>query len=237
MSVLLLRLAGPMQSWGIQSDFAVRDAGREPSKSGVVGLICAAMGRPRDADLTDLASLRMAARIDREGFTERDFQTSQDRVRADGRSDAQSETRLSQRFFLADADFLVGLEGDEAKLREIESALLAPVWPICLGRRAFVPAMPITLRNGIVDAPLETAIAEHPWVARGESDQMPNRLRVVIDAAFGQTSEIRHDVPLSFAKRAFSVRYVRTFFLPDERRGLAAPRSIVASPGAMPCLI
>ena len=37
-----------MQSWGTQSRFSVRDTGREPSKSGVVGLIGAAMGIPRD---------------------------------------------------------------------------------------------------------------------------------------------------------------------------------------------
>ena len=41
MSVLLLRLSGPMQSWGVQSRFTVRDTGLEPSKSGVVGLIAA----------------------------------------------------------------------------------------------------------------------------------------------------------------------------------------------------
>ena len=34
MSTLLMRLAGPMQSWGTQSRFTVRDTGREPSKSG-----------------------------------------------------------------------------------------------------------------------------------------------------------------------------------------------------------
>ena len=49
MSVLLLRLSGPMQSWGIQSQFPDRDTGMEPSKSGVVGLLCAALGRGRSA--------------------------------------------------------------------------------------------------------------------------------------------------------------------------------------------
>ncbi len=51
MSVLLLRLAGPLQSWGTQSRFRVRDTGREPSKSGVIGLLCTALGRPRTAPL------------------------------------------------------------------------------------------------------------------------------------------------------------------------------------------
>ena len=45
MMTLLLRLAGPMQSWGTASKFRERDTGREPSKSGVVGLLAAALGR------------------------------------------------------------------------------------------------------------------------------------------------------------------------------------------------
>ena len=48
MAVLLLRLAGQMQSWGTQSRFSNRDTDLEPSKSGVIGLLCAAMGIPRD---------------------------------------------------------------------------------------------------------------------------------------------------------------------------------------------
>ncbi|MEL0526021.1 CRISPR-associated protein Cas5, partial [Neisseria gonorrhoeae] len=57
MSVLLLRLKGPQQSWGVSSRYRTREAGQEPSKSGVVGLLAAAEGRPRDADLQDLADL------------------------------------------------------------------------------------------------------------------------------------------------------------------------------------
>lgn len=49
MSTLLLRLAAPLQSWGIDSKFDIRRTGREPSKSGVIGLICAALGIKRDA--------------------------------------------------------------------------------------------------------------------------------------------------------------------------------------------
>ncbi|NLO07691.1 MAG: type I-E CRISPR-associated protein Cas5/CasD, partial [candidate division WS1 bacterium] len=67
MPVLLMRLEGPMQSWGTQSRFTVRDTGREPSKSAVIGLLCAALGVDRDEDdrLADLATMRMAVRIDR----------------------------------------------------------------------------------------------------------------------------------------------------------------------------
>ena len=49
MSTLLLRLAGPMQSWGTDSKFDERRTGREPSKSGVIGLVAAALGIARAA--------------------------------------------------------------------------------------------------------------------------------------------------------------------------------------------
>ena len=45
MSTLLLRLAAPLQAWGINSKFDIRKTEREPSKSGVVGLLAAALGR------------------------------------------------------------------------------------------------------------------------------------------------------------------------------------------------
>ena len=58
MTTLLLRLQGPMQSWGTTSRFDERDTQLEPSKSGVLGLICAALGRDRKEDIQDLADLR-----------------------------------------------------------------------------------------------------------------------------------------------------------------------------------
>src|SRR5579864_5026868 len=76
MTTLLLRLAGPMQSWGTQSRFTVRDTGREPSKSGVIGLVCAALGRRRDAPLDDLVQLTMGTRVDRDGIVKVDYHTA-----------------------------------------------------------------------------------------------------------------------------------------------------------------
>ena len=76
MSTLLLRLAGPMQSWGTQSRFSVRDTGLEPSKSGVVGLLCAALGLPRHEEVDHLAALSMGVRVDSEGALKMDYQTA-----------------------------------------------------------------------------------------------------------------------------------------------------------------
>ena len=49
MAVLLLRLSAPLQAWGTEnSKFEIRKTGREPSKSGIVGLLAAALGIRRN---------------------------------------------------------------------------------------------------------------------------------------------------------------------------------------------
>lgn len=44
MATLLLRLAAPLQAWGADSKFETRKTNREPTKSGVIGLLAAALG-------------------------------------------------------------------------------------------------------------------------------------------------------------------------------------------------
>lgn len=221
---LLLRLAGPMQSWGTQSRFSIRDTGLEPSKSGVFGLLCAAMGAPRNDDET-LRRLReslvMGIRVDREGVMKRDFHTAKDVAKAGG---GTKETEVSDRWYLADADFLVGLESDdEALLRILNEAMSHPVWQLFLGRKSFVPALPVR----VLDAPLEGRLLEslekYDWKT-DRKDPPPERLRVAIDARAERVpknwqTEIRQDVPLSFISRSFTIRQVKTGFIETPKGG------------------
>ncbi len=216
MSVLLLRLAGPMQSWGTQSRFTVRDAGREPSKSGVVGLLCAALGRPRAEPVADLAGLRMAVRVDQEGRLARDYHTALDVIKADG---SGTTTVVSNRYYLADADFLVGLESDDrALLDRLDAALRSPVWPLYLGRKSFVPGEPVPWPADaapIRDAGLMDVVRSEPWRPRGRQVRPPDRLRYALEVGYGQ-GEPRQDQPepLSFATRHFAVRHVKIDYIP-----------------------
>ena len=75
MSTLLLRLAASMQAWGSDFRFEVRRTGREPTKSGVIGLLAAALGRSRADSIDDLCQLRFGVRVDQEGQLLRDFHT------------------------------------------------------------------------------------------------------------------------------------------------------------------
>ena len=48
-NTLFLRLEGPLQAWGDNSKFVIRRCMDAPTKSGVLGLICCAMGLSRQA--------------------------------------------------------------------------------------------------------------------------------------------------------------------------------------------
>lgn len=79
---LLIRLDGPLQSWGVTSRYARRDSLDHPSKSGVVGICAAALGRPRDASIADLAALRFGVLVVDPGRSLDDYHTVSNVVRA-----------------------------------------------------------------------------------------------------------------------------------------------------------
>lgn len=215
MPTLLLRLVGPMQSWGIQSNYAYRDTALEPSKSGVIGLICAALGRTRTEPISDAASLTMGVRVDREGVVLRDYHTAgiDGFLRAGGSVETKNAI-LSDRFYLADAAFLVGLQGDDmALLKQIQNALEHPHWMLCLGRKAFVPSEPVAIPGGLQDADLWTAITSYRPRLRPKRHRLDDdRIRVMLEDETGDI--VRRDQPLSFEKgnRQFTVRRLRVAY-------------------------
>ena len=238
-ATLLIRLAGPMQSWGTQSRFLVRDAGSEPSKSGVIGLICAALGRPRTAPVDDLARLRFGVRIDHPGVVRRDYHTANGapyhRASTGRRAGAgiwhdgklEDQTIVTTRYALHDASFLAAFQGHLGQLRTIDTALASPIWATYLGRKAFLASVPIRLPDVAPHGPglrlgtIEEAFAAIPWTPWGrrgadgttESDASEGqRLRCIVDAAAddAEASAWRDDVPIDFAARTFGARLVRT---------------------------
>lgn len=230
---VLLRLEGPLQSWGTRSRFPDRDTENEPSKSGVIGLIGAALGMARDDDATlaQLAVGRMFVRVDRQGTRLRDYHTAGGGVfRGSAHSvHGANGTVLTQRHYLQDASFLVAIGyEDDALAAEIDRALGAPRWPLFLGRRACPPSMPV--RAGLALADPETALRSAPW----PSPVSPSEpVRLVIEADPGE-GEPRQDQPLSFRLHArhFARRFVRTAWIPPDKLTLlpegTPPTSLVA---------
>lgn len=207
MATLLLRLAGPMQSWGTTSRFDERDTQLEPSKSGVLGLVCAALGRDRAEPVDDLASLRMGVRADREGVLMRDYQTATGVMIATGKSDLK-RTVVSPRYYLADAAFLVGLEGaDAALLTRIHDALRNPVWPLALGRKSFPPGCPVWLPEGLVEGDLKTVLSAALRIAQPLPEHQDRPLRLILEHS--REGAVRLDQPIApFALRRFGPRFV-----------------------------
>ena len=202
-STLLLRLQAPMQAWGVQSLFSSRDTCREPTKSGVIGLLCCALGRHRNEPFDDLASLKMGTRVDREGRVLKDFQTARNIMYASGKSDANV---ISDRFYLCDAIFLVGLESEDSDLLlRLQEALKHPAWLLYLGRRAFPPDKPVWLRDGMrKDENLENALRNFPFLGNEHAYQEIETLRFILEDSAG--SMLQQDTPLAFEPRSFALR-------------------------------
>ncbi|MGW2766134.1 type I-E CRISPR-associated protein Cas5/CasD [Streptomyces sp. NPDC001275] len=200
MSVLTLRLAGPLQSWGASARFARRTTESAPTKSGVIGMLAAAAGIERGDDdrLEPLAALRFGVRIDQPGTRVRDFQTAHHGVT--GKS-----MPLSERFYLADAVFVAALEGDRPLLAELHAALRVPVYAPFLGRRSCPPSLPVELH--LHDhGDLQDVLREEPWQAspwyrkqfRAQDDVELTVLREADEHEQNAADTLR-DQPLSFA--------------------------------------
>ena len=206
MATLLLRLAAPLQAWGADSKFETRKTNREPTKSGVIGLLAAALGLRRDESeaLARLAQLRFGIRVEREGQLLVDYHIA--------KTQDQKTSYVTYRHYLQDAVFLAGLESeDEALLRELEAALRHPVYPLYLGRRSCPPTLPLCL--GIRQGSLLDVLRTEPMQGRKPET---GKLRIVADADPADPAAVpRQDLPMSFSPvhRQYGFRPVREWRL------------------------
>ena len=231
MKSVLLRLEGPLQSWGTQSRFEIRDTDAEPSKSGVLGMVGAALGMKRTDGvlLRRLRQLAMAVRVDRPGAIMRDYHTVGGGRAKPKRGEKRhlKGTVLTERLYLADASFVVALGGTDSVLVErIASAVGDPRWPLFLGRRSCPPSVPIgSIAPRVVEAtPAEAIVGVVLGVRRG--DKAPPKIRMVVEAD-AANGDARMDVPLSFElyERRFEQRWVRSQWIDTTALTLNGPPS------------
>lgn len=197
MTVLLLRLAGPMQSWGVDSRFSRRETLRYPTKSGVLGLLAAAQGLRRTEPLQELLGLRFGVRVDQPGVLMQDFHTAHN-----WRTGASMP--LSMRYYLADAVFVAGVEGDHELLTTLDHAVRNPKFPLFLGRRSCPVSGRISL--GLHSGELGAELAGCDWQAASwyrqqTVTQVP--LPIYLDAGDGSDQAVvaMPDEPVSFDPR------------------------------------
>ncbi|WP_137938213.1 type I-E CRISPR-associated protein Cas5/CasD [Chitinivorax sp. B] len=161
---LLLWLEGPLQAWGHDSRFGRRDTLAFPTKSGVLGLVCCALGAGGEQHelLSRLADLDMQlvayAPQDADGHTStrqpllRDFhmvgsgyddsdpwQTLLIPKTNDGKKAVGGGTKMTYRYYLQDVAFAVALQVPAVDADAITRALQQPVWDLYLGRKSCVP--------------------------------------------------------------------------------------------------
>jgi CRISPR system Cascade subunit CasD len=211
MSTLLLRFAGPLQSWGVGDKFERRGTERAPTKSAVIGMIAAALGRRRNESIADLIPLRFGVRIDQAGTLLRDYHTA---------SHPTEEKRkyITNRYYLADAIFLVGLEGEEPMLTQIDEAIRRPAFPLFLGRRSCPPegqmSLGIRIGVGLIDA----LTGEASLRTKPQYKKIPQT--ILYETHFGEAGTyLQRDNPITFdmAHRRHAFRSVRETMLTDDR--------------------
>lgn len=197
MSTLVLRLEGPLQSWGTSlSKQAHRDTALMPTKSGVIGLIANAMGRDRSESVADLAAGRFAVRTERPGVVLSDYHTGrstelivhQRRVKGPKAKVGAEKTLLSTRLYLHDAAFIACLELEDDLAAKVVKSLRHPARQLFLGRRGCPPTGPVLV--GIVLESMEEALQVWGGSVKG---------RWSMDSSFDDPSaQIDDDVPISF---------------------------------------
>ncbi|MFZ5450928.1 MAG: type I-E CRISPR-associated protein Cas5/CasD [Thermodesulfobacteriota bacterium] len=206
-NTLFLRLEGPLQAWGDTSKFVIRRTLEAPTKSGVIGLLCCAMGLSRQKAhnwLRVLCDLKMGVRLDRPGEPYSDYHTLGAKVgvlRADGVRDPKTglaikrtastgeiETLITRREYLCDASFLVALQGEPGLIEELKKAVENPRWTLYLGRKCCPPSRPLLLCKEVDGVEptgnfpdLLTALEKVPWPYRFEKDKPKKDQSLTLD--------------------------------------------------------
>lgn len=157
---LVFRLYGAMASWGQPAVGMDRYTEQSPSRSGILGLIGAALGIKRENEVA-LQQLQqticMGMKTLSSGVLLRDYHTIQvpqsnkkielrTRKQEIEREKEALQTILSKRDYRCDALWVVALflqQKADYSLEQIQQALKTPVYPLYLGRKSCPLALPL----------------------------------------------------------------------------------------------
>ncbi|NLE30597.1 MAG: type I-E CRISPR-associated protein Cas5/CasD [Phycisphaerae bacterium] len=221
-NTLFLRLEGPLQAWGQhESKFAIRRTAEAPTKSGIVGLLCAAMGIRRN-DFPNhqqkFNSLAMAVRMDSPGIRWWDYHTVGAGMQmqiAERIGKTKDGPLLSRREYLCDAQFLVVLQGTFDFIAELAAAIRKPQWSLYLGRKCCPPSLPIWIAESNYCSDLLSALKAIPYQKRYAKDDSPEFLDCLLDwqptadqPEAPEDAEVWYDVPVSFDPPGYEPRFV-----------------------------
>lgn len=218
---LLLWLEAPLQSWGHDSKFGRRDTLNFPTKSGVMGLVCCALGYGGEQKdfLAEFVPLKQTVlsfvrkdykgeKSDREpllrdfhmvgsGYDDKDpWTTLLIPKKSDGTKAVGGGTKMTYRYYLQDAYFAVILEVLSDKAETIATALQSPVWDLFLGRKSCVPTD--LVYRGVFENEAD-ALVEAEKIADEKS--LLEDFRVLDDGEHEGEVLTLNDVPVCFGER------------------------------------
>lgn len=198
---ILLKLSGPLQSWGTTSHFETRQTNRYPSKSAIIGLLSACLGYRRDKDdqIYKLNDLEFAVRIDQNGQLLRDYHTAK-KYKSNG---ALERTYVTNRYYLEDAIFIVAVGHDDDQfIDNIEEGLKNPYFQPFMGRRSL--PLPANFFIGSNHSSVIENLSSLPWqAAEWFQKEHSNKVPIYADADLlsEEVVHMRQDSVHSFSQK------------------------------------
>ena len=210
MKTILLKFAGPLQSYGTSSHFETRYTDYYPSKSAVLGLLAACLGYRRDEEekIRELSTLKFAVRIDQQGDLLKDYHIAI----TDKEIVEKPQTYVTNRYYLEDALFVVALSGMDELVDTLIKAIKSPYFQPFMGRRSL--PVPVDFFLGVSAEDILDSLRNLPWQAaswykkkkgkQGIGEKIP--LEVYADEEILAEGKIirlklRRDVPVSFSQK------------------------------------
>ena len=210
MKTILLKFAGPLQSYGTSSHFETRYTEYYPSKSAVIGLLAACLGYRRDEaeNLGELSKLQFAVRIDQDGTLLRDYHIA----RSYNEKGVESKTYVTNRYYLEDALFVVALSGMDELIDTLTKAIKSPYFQPFMGRRSL--PVPVDFFLGVSAEDILDSLRNLPWQAAPWYKKKKGKegigekisLEVYADEEILKDekisrSKLRRDIPISFSQK------------------------------------
>jgi CRISPR system Cascade subunit CasD len=218
-NTLLLRLEGPLQSWGERGRWSIRDTAPYPTKSGIVGLLACALGYNRDEPIRQLSQqIEMGVRVDKPGIMMNDYHTvgggydAPQLLTAEGKPKktpgGQPHTEPTQRAYLHDASFLVAICAGADVIEQLASAVQNPHWVVYLGRKACPPSRPLFEDVGEYTS-VEAALQSWHWYKpEADKEQMVQKTAFISSSVAQGTIRQRHEI-ISRSRRLYGHHYLR----------------------------
>ena len=210
MKTILLKFAGPLQSYGTSSYFETRYTEYYPSKSAVIGLLAACLGYRRDEaeKIRELSKLQFAVRIDQDGALLRDYHIA----RSHKDTGAELRTYVTNRYYLEDALFVVALSGMDELIDTLTKAIKSPYFQPFMGRRSL--PVPVDFFLGVSAEDILDSLRNLPWQAAPWYKKKKGKegigekisLEVYADEEILKDekisrSKLRRDIPISFSQK------------------------------------